>query len=432
MLDPFATPTDLDQLRSRYEVLRTIRRSEAASLYAVRTRDKARHYLVNIVPAEGVGRARAGALQVWHAHTVLPLEHPKLMAIHAIHHLQDGAVAVAIDRRRGRTLAEVLRDGAHLPTEEAERIFRDVAEAVRYLHGRGVVHRSVRPDAIFLDRDAGHARLAPFPVEPLEHPSPAEAAHLAPELVARSGRYEDRKASHRSDIYALGVVGHRMLVSGREEHVARGADDRLDRGAFVSLADLRPDVPAALADAIERCLAPRPRQRWKEVDQLLAVLDEAHEAVPVARPPRRLVSYARSLRFRPTLGALRPRSVNRGAAKSVAFAVSGVVITVPAIALLAAYYPERPGDAAGEEVRLETSAVGFVRPPERAGAGASTPQTVEERSAENQAGPAAEAAAGAQPAPAPRPSPRESRVPRRVEPEPAATRVVLLGDPIDG
>src|SRR5690606_21263717 len=152
----------------------------AASVHAARTRGTERHYAVKVMADQEAHGASPGVLHSWQAHNISPLEHPKLMVLHAVHHLQGGAVAVAMERRRGRSLAE-RRDEGPLHLEEAEAILRDVAEALAYLHGRGVVHRGVRPTTIFLDRDSGHARLAYFSLD--DSAGGAASRYLAPEQL---------------------------------------------------------------------------------------------------------------------------------------------------------------------------------------------------------------------------------------------------------
>ena len=119
MLEEADLFSDLDQLRSRYEVLRQLGRDGECTIYAVRGHGSDRHFLVKVMPNPAGRSRRSRFLNVWQGHTVHGVEHPSLMTIHAVHHLQGGAVAVAMERRRGQTLAERIRSEGALPFDEA-------------------------------------------------------------------------------------------------------------------------------------------------------------------------------------------------------------------------------------------------------------------------------------------------------------------------
>jgi hypothetical protein len=282
--------SDLDQLRSRYEVLRKLGWDGAHPVYAVRGRDSDRHYAVKVISDPGRRSAKPDALHLWHAHTVRKLEHPRLMGLHAIHHLQGGAVAMAMERRPGRTLAERLDEAGPLDQDEVERILRAIAEALAYLHDRGVAHRGVNPYSVFLDRATGEPRLAHFGIDRRagcsgDDPGAGAVlrafAYLAPEQIDRKGAVDGRRVSRRTDLYALGLVGHTMLTGKapwRENDLpALIARKRTDPPPEPDAA--RPDVAPILRNAIRRCLESSPRRRWGGAEEFLRGLEPAGEVV---------------------------------------------------------------------------------------------------------------------------------------------------------
>jgi serine/threonine protein kinase len=221
---------------------------------------------------------------------VAPLDHPDLMEIHAVHHMQDGTIGIAVERRRGWTLAERIAAEGPVSPAEAERILRSAAAALGYLHGRGVIHRGVRPQSIFIDRDGGRARLAHFGIDATAEDArgpfaarPSPDAYLAPEQLEDRGRGDDRRATPRSDLYSLGLVGYAMLTGRQpgEDDLATKPAGQPARKMLPLLTTLRPDVPDHLCRAIHGCLEPNPRRRWRSTDEFLARLD------PHAEDPRR-------------------------------------------------------------------------------------------------------------------------------------------------
>ncbi len=327
MMDEADVVSDLDQLRSRYEVLRTLGYDGHFVVYAVRGRESNRHYAVKVIGDPGSRSTKPGALQMWQAHTVKPLDHPKVMVLHAVHHLQGGGVALAMDRRRGQTLAELIESAGPLSVATAEAVLREIALALAYLHDRGVVHRGVSPYSIFLDRDAGHARLAPFGVERTGEVDDAGAstvtaspgpllqalAFLAPEQIQGQTQVEGRGLSPRSDLYSLGLVGYAMLSGASPWKTSSLADlvDKRANGPRPAPSTVRADLPGYLCRAIEGCLEESPRRRWRNVHEFLASLESSVES-PLPRPGPgwaglrgrvgdRLAALGRGLRKRPRL-----------------------------------------------------------------------------------------------------------------------------------
>lgn len=331
--------TDLDQLRSRYEVLRRLGRDGSSPVYAVRSRDSHRHYLVKVMEDSGEGRTKPDTLHLWQAHTVRALAHPKLMNLHAVHYLQGGAVALAMDRRRGRTLGELLDEAGPLSIRRVEHVLRDVGEALAYLHSRGVVHRGIRPGSVFLDQDQGHARLAHFGLDRNETSdelgNEVRAAvrifsYLAPEQIAGRTQVDGRRLGPRSDLYSLGLVAYAMLV-GRDPWPGRTLEDLLEarrQNELPPIDELRPDVPQNLREAIHGCLATNPRRRWKSIAEFLAVLDPQMmvEAPEPAEPSLAKVVLGDGIRVATAALSARPHTGSLGRLSvTAAVAVAGVV-----------------------------------------------------------------------------------------------------------
>jgi serine/threonine-protein kinase len=113
-------------------------------------------------------------------------------------------------------LRERLQRG-ELPVEDALRILTEVADALAYAHGQGVVHRDIKPDNILLS--GRHALVMDFGVAK----AVSEAARGRtsrrpgcrwgpPAYMAPEQALADPNLDHRVDIYALGITGYEMLA----------------------------------------------------------------------------------------------------------------------------------------------------------------------------------------------------------------------------
>ena len=116
----------------------------------------------------------------------------------------------------GESLSERVRRAGPLRPAEATRVIQDVAWALAYAHGRGVVHRDVKPDNIMLERATGRALVGDFGIA-RSTAAPALTAHglilgtlqyMAPEQAN-----PDAPVDGRADLYALGITAFFALLT---------------------------------------------------------------------------------------------------------------------------------------------------------------------------------------------------------------------------
>ena len=208
-----------------------------------------------------------------------PLQHPHVVAL-----LTAGAdgdlLYYVMPFIKGESLRAKLAREGELPVGEAARILRDVADALAYAHGEGVVHRDIKPDNVLLS--GNHALVADFGVAKAVTASSGEVSltslgvalgtpsYMAPEQAAA-----EPNVDHRADIYAFGALAYEMLT-GRPPFTAPTAQQVL--AAHVTQAPepvtaYRTTVPASMAELVMRCLAKKPADRWQRAEELRAQLE---------------------------------------------------------------------------------------------------------------------------------------------------------------
>jgi serine/threonine-protein kinase len=165
-----------------------------------------------------------------------------------------------------------------LPLEEALRITHDVADALGYAHGLGILHRDVKPENILLaeDRalvaDFGLARaigLANYRKLTDTGIMVGSLHYLSPEQLLG-----ERDLDQRADIYSLGCVLYEMLTgeppyAGRVSHQVVA---RIFRTPVPSARRLRPTVPEAVDNALGRALAKSADERFTSMAEFAAAL----------------------------------------------------------------------------------------------------------------------------------------------------------------
>jgi len=184
-----------------------------------------------------------------------------------------------------------------MAVEDAVETARDVARGLVHAHGKGILHCDLKPANVLLDQD-GKPRLADFGQARLSHeqtPSLGTLFYMAPEQADLNG-----VPDARWDVYALGALLYCMLTGSPPYRFdgttataimqAPTLGDRLDRYRRLLRESARPsahrripEVDAALADIVDRCLAVDPKQRYPNVEAVLAALD-ARSAGRARRP----------------------------------------------------------------------------------------------------------------------------------------------------
>jgi tetratricopeptide (TPR) repeat protein len=180
----------------------------------------------------------------------------------------------------GESLRDRLTHKGELPVAEATRLLRDVADALSYAHGQGVVHRDIKPDNVMLS--GRHALVMDFGVAKAVSEATGRQslttvgvalgtpAYMAPEQAAA-----DPHVDHRADIYALGAMGYELLT-GRPPFTGLTPQQVLASHVTEApkpVTEHRGACPPALAEVIMRCLAKRPADRWQSAEEVVERLE---------------------------------------------------------------------------------------------------------------------------------------------------------------
>ena len=163
--------------------------------------------------------------------------HPNIVPVYAVEE-QGQSLAFVMGFVEGESLAERVRRTGPWSARETVRLLLDVAYALAYAHGRGVVHRDIKPDNIMIERATGRALLMDFGVARSIGAAPASQAGMTRvgEVVGTPEYMSPEQATGeeldgRSDLYSLGLVAyHRpMPRQGTRWAICRRAG--ADRGA---------------------------------------------------------------------------------------------------------------------------------------------------------------------------------------------------------
>ncbi|HEY6556017.1 MAG TPA: protein kinase [Polyangiaceae bacterium] len=200
--------------------------------------------------------------------------------------LDDGTPYMVMEYLDGHDLAAELDVRGRLPVEESVDYVVQASEAIAEAHSLGIVHRDLKPANLFLSRHADGSPLVKVLDFGISKALLSDDGSPAPNLTATQSLIgspyymspeqvrKPKTVDARTDIWSLGVILYELLT-GRLPFTADTAMSVL--AAVVSdppppLREVRPDVPAALAEVVARCLEKEPARRFQHVAELAKAL----------------------------------------------------------------------------------------------------------------------------------------------------------------
>jgi len=324
-----------------YTLERELGRGGMGAVYLAHDTMLDREVAIKALPPEFAVRPELRERFLRETRTAASFSHPNIVPVHGVEERQ-GNLCFVMGFVDGETLTQRVNRAGPLSAADATRLLQEVAWALSYAHGRGIIHRDVKPDNIMIERATGRAVVTDFGISRSEDATSLTAIgevvgtphYMSPEQAA------GEPLDGRSDLYALGCVAF-FAVTGQAPFDAPGATEllalHLTRPAPPVLSR-RPDLPLPLANAIDRLLQKEREARFASGEQLVAALEKVRSARPEIAPALRLFHQrsAMTLRGFVIVGAFAPFAVSRmhGGAEAmvvtVAFlaAVGMMVMTV--------------------------------------------------------------------------------------------------------
>ena len=277
----------LDAIRrsfgDRYALERELGRGGMGTVYLARELKLDRPVALKVLLPEFVSQVGLRDRFLRETRTAASFSHPNIVPVYAVEETEDH-LAYAMGLVEGETLTERIARAGPLPVREIVRMVKDVAHALAYAHGRGVVHRDIKPDNVMLERATGRALVLDFGISRSMTHAPASASNLTRvgEVVGTPEYMSPEQASGdvvdgRSDLYSLGLTAYyaatgTTAVTGEttQKILVRQLTERI-----TPIETLRADLPPALARAIDRCVEKDPADRFATAEALVEEIDAA-------------------------------------------------------------------------------------------------------------------------------------------------------------
>ncbi len=290
-----------------YEILAPIGAGGMGEVYRARDAKLDRDVAVKVLPAQLTANADALARFEREAKAVAALSHPNILAIHDFG-THDGISYAVTELLEGETLRGKL-DGSAVTQRQAVDWALQIAKGLSAAHGKGVVHRDLKPDNIFVT-NAGHVKILDFGLAKRLDAAPGEqtsaptsgGGHTEPGTVMGTMGYMSPEqvrglpVDHRTDLFSFGAILYELL-SGRKAFKRDTASDTIAaimRDEPPELTQSGRNVSPALDHIVRHCLEKDRENRFQTAKDIAFALSEASSSSTAASsgsyvipPPRR-------------------------------------------------------------------------------------------------------------------------------------------------
>ncbi|UCE18631.1 MAG: protein kinase [Gemmatimonadota bacterium] len=249
------------------------------------------------------------------AQTSSAIEHTNICNIYEIDETkpapgepENGQIFIVMAYYDGETLEKKIQRGP-LTLEDALQIAIQVSEGLKEAHDMAIIHRDIKP-ANIMETAKGQVKIMDFGLAKLKSRARITKAGTTSGTLAYSSpeQVSSKKLDHRSDIFSFGIVLYELLT-GR--HPFQGDYEAAIVYSILNenpepVSNIRPDVPKALVEIIQKTLAKIPDNRYQSMNELLIDLKRVKQDFESGPSPKRDYQFGERKRIRKVLWGIVP------------------------------------------------------------------------------------------------------------------------------
>ena len=288
----------LVQQVGRYQILERLGRGGMATVFRANDPTIGRDVALKFLHASLCEGEDYRARFLQEARAAGGLSHPNIVVVHDVGEIE-GRPYMAMELLSGISLSEELEKSKTIAVHDVVVMGIQLARALDYAHGRGIIHRDIKPGNIMRLTGSRTIKVTDFGIAHIDDNAGGESSLRTrvgdvlgtPQYMSPEQTRGD-KLDGRSDLFSVGIVLYQMITGVRP---FRG-DSLVAVATKIANEDAPPidreraDVPASLRRVVDRCLAKQPAQRFQSgaelANALVKVLAELDEAIREKERPR--------------------------------------------------------------------------------------------------------------------------------------------------
>jgi serine/threonine-protein kinase len=264
-------------LLGQYELVDVLGQGGMSVVFKGRHKLTEQEVALKVLPPELAAHSQVKSRFLEEAKALATLDHPNIVHLYNFGQ-EDGSFVLAMQLAHGRTWERMILENKRLDWASSCRICVDVLRALEYAHGRGVVHRDMKPSNVLVRAQDGSATVMDFGIAKMTTSTRLTATgqtmgtvrYMSPEQV------RGQEVDLRTDIYSLGATLYESLTG---ETPFDGNTHFEIMSKHLSEVPRRPstlgvELPRAVEDALMRALAKRADDRFDTARDMRKVLEQ--------------------------------------------------------------------------------------------------------------------------------------------------------------
>ena len=317
-------------IKDRYKILELLGEGGMAFVYKAEDKQLKRIVAIKTLKPNYVQQEKFVERFKREAQTVANLNHPNIVQIFDWG-IEDEPFFV-MEYIEGNTLTSIIAKKKTISIGDILFIGAQVSDGLQAAHNRGLVHRDIKPGNIMIT-PSGKVKVTDFGIVSIQNEDSditktgsilGTASYISPEQA------QGKQVSVESDLYSLGTVMYE-LIAGRppfegETPIATATKHLTEKPKKLSI--YRKDIPKGLENAVLKLLHKYPKDRYKNAEDLRAVLLQQRRHIQMQETQENLVNLTNpKIKFRFTLPAL---VLSIGLVFGTVWGLSGIFTGLPA------------------------------------------------------------------------------------------------------
>jgi serine/threonine protein kinase len=261
-----------------YELVDVLGQGGMSVVFKAKHKMTEQEVALKILPPELAAHSQVKSRFLEEAKALAALDHPNIVHLYNFGQ-ENGSFVLAMQFVQGRTWERLILENKRLDWKVSARITIDVLKALEYAHGRGVVHRDMKPSNVLVRAQDAAATVMDFGIAKMTTSTKLTATgqtmgtvrYMSPEQV------RGQEVDLRTDIYSLGATLYESLVGDTPfdgqthfEIMTKHLSEAPKRPSTLGI-----EVPRDMEDALMRSLAKRVEDRYESAREMRKILENA-------------------------------------------------------------------------------------------------------------------------------------------------------------